>query len=1302
MKMASLARWLTFGTLFFLASFSAIEASAAPVIATHPRLIFNAAGKSRLVAKRTANDASWQALKARADTLATYTINPYKSASASSSPLGTIFYTYQGEGWLSATLPLGFAYQISSDVKYANKLIELAQEMIRAQVDPENNPPNGLPPIRLDSYYASRNVASALAFIYDYAYDQLGATLKPQLVTLMNQYFDDVKVNGYQAQQFSAAADGNYFGGHLYGVALMGYASFGDNPRAQEMIEWARIRFDGTSGSTLTPATTPAAWRSQVFDGGLRPAVALDFDGPDVSGNPFKGGFDFQGWSYGSEEFSRMIDYMLTVKSATGEDVLTPNVSWFSQMLRGEKHALFPNRFMIDPTGDWGGFQGAVISRGLPSRLAFVLAGTADGPAAQHFAETEIGESTVPDAQVFPAEAWEAFYFTEATRPSTELVLPPFYTAFSPSYPQAAPSPGGTNGAIPYFIMRSDWGATATWASVQMGTQWWDDHQHYAAGHVILARGSDYLLVSATDWKSPLDNSGNLIHGGPGILGISLEYQESSLSNTLYFDDFGDFQSAQQIASGGQFAVGIDQVVADELNQDLSYVRSDLSTAYNRAGDPSDTPNRKLDSFYRSFLYLRASNLFVVYDQVTAKPSTNAKGAYKKHLRWHVPSRPVIAGNTATMDQGQSRLFIDTVLPANAAFTVVDELTNPDPCDGSDAACVPFGTSNAGTYRLEVRDPLNPLFVPFLTVLQPGSATSTAPSNAQITSIDGKMIGVEITQAGGARSIVLFNNQSGQVPAPITSTSYNVAGSALVSHTLLGVVPGARYSVVSAGGVVQISQSPAGDRTASPAGVLHFSAGTAAATTASVLIPSGARASGLGGAFYTTDLTIANTGSTATTFVVKFLGNNADGRNGAEQGFSIAAGATTTFSDVLGSVFGLTADFGAIRITSASEALRVLAQTSTPGFGGTFGQSVPAARSEDLITGGSPRSLLAVREDEAFRTNLILANATEESLDVDVTLIGDSGAVLGTAGKRFRLQPLGMTQITRVVRALDVTADVSGARLVLSTPAAGKSFAAYASVIDNVTNDPRTLLPVAPIAGARPAPDSWFLPSTARAGGSGGAFYTTDVTVAYTHSISARFTLKFLGNNIDGRGGPEQTFDLGAQKSATYTDVLGSVFQKTADFGAMRVSSQYPASDSNFIGVLAQTSTPGFGGTFGQSVPAATAADLIRVGGPRSVLAIREDAAFRTNLILANTTESTLAVDVQLIAATGEALATKRYTLAPLGMTQVTRVVRDLGIETNVSGARLVLSTVTPGGAFAAYASAIDNVTNDPRTLLPR
>jgi hypothetical protein len=394
--------------------------------------------------------------------------------------------------------------------------------------------------------------------------------------------------------------------------------------------------------------------------------------------------------------------------------------------------------------------------------------------------------------------------------------------------------------------MRSDWSETATWASIVMGSQWWDDHQHYTAGHLIMARGSDYLLVSAADWKTELDVNGSPIYGRSGVLGGSLEALQASLTNTLYFDDFGDNQRLDDRGSGGQSSVGIDEVIADESTLDFSYVRSDLSSAYNRYADPVETPNRRLEFFYRNFLYLRAANVFVVYDQVKAKTSNNPRGPYKKQVRWHLPEVPTITGKMVQLDHGQSRLFIDTVLPVNAVLNSVNEWTNPDPCDGSVPGCLPFG-ANAGTFRVEVSDPANPLSVPFLTVLQPGSNTSTAPVDTQVASLDGKMSGVVIAQTGGVRSIALFNNQAGQVPTPIASTSYTFPGSGLVSHTLIGLVPNAAYSVVLTAGVVNINQDAAGDRTASSSGVLRFtlsSSGTppAAPTGVNAFAPNTTRA----------------------------------------------------------------------------------------------------------------------------------------------------------------------------------------------------------------------------------------------------------------------------------------------------------------------------------------------------------------------------------------------------------------------------------------------------------------------------
>ena len=179
-----------------------------------------------------------------------------------------------------------------------------------------------------------------------------------------------------------------------------------------------------------------------------------------------------------------------------------------------------------------------------------------------------------------------------------------------------------------------------------------------------------------------------------------------------------------------------------------------------------------------------------------------------------------------------------------------------------------------------------------------------------------------------------------------------------------------------------------------------------------------------------------------------------------------------------------------------------------------------------------------------------------------------------------------MTQINRVVRDMGVSGPITGARLVLSSSTAGAAFTGFASVIDETTNDPTAVL-AQPASVSGSAPYIWLLPSSAHSSGANGAFYTTNVAVANVGAAPASFTMKFLGNNQDGSSGPEQTFDLEAGKSVTYFDVLGSVFNQTSNFGAIRITS-----DTSTLNIVSVTSTPGFGGTFGQTIPAVSSSDL--------------------------------------------------------------------------------------------------------------
>ena len=295
-----------------------------------------------------------------------------------------------------------------------------------------------------------------------------------------------------------------------------------------------------------------------------------------------------------------------------------------------------------------------------------------------------------------------------------------------------------------------------------------------------------------------------------------------------------------------------------------------------------------------------------------------------------------------------------------------------------------------------------------------------------------------------------------------------------------------------------------------------------------------------------------------------------------------------------------------------------------------------------------------------------------------------------------------MTQINRVVRDMGVSGSVTGARLVLSSSTPGAAFTGFASVIDETTNDPTAVL-AQPASVSGSAPYTWLLPASAHSNGANGAFYTTNVAVANVGAAPASFTMKFLGNNGSAgqwdyaRQGTEQTFNLESGKSVIYFDVLGSVFNETSNFGAIR-----SRRDSPSLNIVSVTSTPGFGGTLSQTIPAVSSSDLIPAGSQRSILYIREGDGFRSNLVLASNANVPTTIDAALVSPAGETLASKSYSVPPNGMTQINRVVRDMGVSGSVTGARLVLSSSTPGAAFTAFASVIDEITNDPTAIEAR
>ena len=298
----------------------------------------------------------------------------------------------------------------------------------------------------------------------------------------------------------------------------------------------------------------------------------------------------------------------------------------------------------------------------------------------------------------------------------------------------------------------------------------------------MLFRSSDYLLVNAGQWK-----------GADGVVGRPNLFTTASWStNTLFFDDFGEYLYAGGQYVGGQMSTfpDVNLILNYETTTNYTYIKADHTNAYDKRADSRNPVTRSVRHFYRNFVYL-APNQFVVFDRIQA-----LKDIYVKKLYWHLnkQGQPVaIDSKTTSSTVGSSRLFIKSVYPATSSVSFAQDLNSKQ---------------EAITPRVEIADTItsfdfNPLTV-FVT-------DSNAASTPLITGIDASnMVGTMI--GNFSPRMVLFAKDGTQQSSVLYSAVYSGAG----NHLLVDMQPGS-YTVLKDGSLI-------GTVTASAEGTLYFTA----------------------------------------------------------------------------------------------------------------------------------------------------------------------------------------------------------------------------------------------------------------------------------------------------------------------------------------------------------------------------------------------------------------------------------------------------------------------------------------------
>ena len=218
-------------------------------------------------------------------------------------------------------------------------------------------------------------------------------------------------------------------------------------------------------------------------------------------------------------------------------------------------------------------------------------------------------------------------------------------------------------------------------------------------------------------------------------------------------------------------------------------------------------------------------------------------------------------------------------------------------------------------------------------------------------------------------------------------------------------------------------------------------------------LPGAANAEGANDSHWTTDLQLMNRGTESASYTVELLIRGQANLSPESVPFELAPGHAVRYANVLESLFDTTGA-GTLRITSVRGNLMVSARTATAEGEASHSVYIEGMDATTAAGAGQHRHLVHLQNDDGARTNIGLVSTSAISIWVDVQFFAADGASLGDL--LLEVEPFESRQINDVFSSLESTKaldDLHDAFAVVSSSTSGAAFFAYASVVDNRTND---------------------------------------------------------------------------------------------------------------------------------------------------------------------------------------------------------------------------------------------------------
>jgi hypothetical protein len=437
-------------------------------------------------------------------------------------------------------------------------------------------------------------------------------------------------------------------------------------------------------------------------------------------------------------------------------------------------------------------------------------------------------------------------------------------------------------------------------------------------------------------------------------------------------------------------------------------------------------------------------------------------------------------------------------------------------------------------------------------------------------------------------------------------------------------------------------------------------------------VPVVAHSDGVGGSAWRSDVGLLNRAPLTNRIRLRY-------RHGffqfEDRELELAPGAALTVSDVVAEVGERGS--GPLQVFS-SEPLTVSSRTYNQTSAGSYGQTLDGVTSTGGLEQGESAVLMQLREDMAFRSNIGLHNQWRRSARVEVALYGEDGSLLASFTERVPAQTT--VQINRPFRASGRTDVASGYAVVRVL--SGQDVYVYGSVVDNATDDPTTI-PMKVGVGS----DHQWIAAAGGGEGSHGSLWRTDLCLLNRSSGTASMDVVFHSDDGDSTA---MALELDAGEQRTVEDVV-SVIGRTGT-GALEIVSARP------MLVASRTYNASTEGTFGQYLDGVDAGRTAGAGQTVWLPQLRQNASFRSNIGILNTGPGFAGVTVRLFDEGGEELVEKQRRIGPGERLQMQEPFGRIAGRSDLDTAYATVS-VRSGSGVIAYASVIDNATNDPSTV---